>query len=211
MKIWRVDNETKSHRVLKTFRLNRDIEDIYVFLSTEVRADFDRFMLIFKTGESEIFEWNNNTVLKVDGVLTKTEVLLYVEQEKQREHDSPLTGYDYNKFVNLLVTSDSAGMLRLWTRDKKFIREIQFPHPIDSVCFLNTRGDLLVSHEERISVIKFETYWTKSFDHFGLTKNGQHKSSRPDSANSQLDAFEVPLEDAHKLLILEDADLHEVL
>jgi WD40 repeat protein len=206
-----VDNESKSHRVLKTFRLHRDIEDIYVFLSTEIRADFDRFMMIFKSGESELFEWNNNTMVNVDGEMEKTEVLLYVEQEKQREHDSQLTGYDYNKFVNLLVTSDSNGMLRLWTRDKKFIREILFPHPIDSVCFLNTRGDLLVSHEERISVIKFDTYWTKSFDHFGLTKFGEESNRRPGSANSQLDHFEVPLEPAKKLLILEDVDLMEVL
>jgi hypothetical protein len=79
LKIWRVDNETKSHRVLKTFRLHRDIEDIYVFLSTEVRADFDRFMMIFKTGESELFEWNNNTMVNVDGKMEKTEVLLYIE------------------------------------------------------------------------------------------------------------------------------------
>ena len=140
--------------------------------------------MIFKTGESELFEWNNNTMVNVDGKMEKTEVLLYIEQEKQREHDSTLTGYDYNKFVNLLVTSDANGMLRLWTRDKKFIREIQFPHPIDSVCFLNTRGDLLVSHEERISVIKFDTYWTKSFDHFGLTKFGEASNRRPVSANS---------------------------
>jgi hypothetical protein len=67
LKVWRVDNTTKSHRVLKTFRMNRDIEDIYVFLNTEVNSDYDRFMMVFKTGESELFEWNNNTVVKVDG------------------------------------------------------------------------------------------------------------------------------------------------
>lgn len=68
-----------------------------------------------------------------------------------------------------------------------------------------------MSHEERISVIKFETYWTKSFDHFGLTKHGQTVHKRPVSANSQLDSYEVPLENAKKLLILDDVDLHEVL
>jgi hypothetical protein len=47
--------------------MNRDIEDIYVFLNTEVNSDYDRFMMVFKTGESELFEWNNNTVVKVDG------------------------------------------------------------------------------------------------------------------------------------------------
>lgn len=49
------------------------------------------------------------------------------------------------------------------------MREIQFPHPIDSVCFLNEKGDILVSHVNRISVVRFETYWTSSFTHFGFT------------------------------------------
>ena len=50
------------------------------------------------------------------------------------------------------------------------MREIQFPHPIDSVCFINERGDILVSHVSRISKIKFETYWTGSFTNFGFTE-----------------------------------------
>jgi len=68
-----------------------------------------------------------------------------------------------------------------------------------------------VSHEERISVITFETHATQSLDHFGLTKHGQTDHKRPVSANSQLDSYEVPLENAKKLLILDDVDLHEVL
>jgi len=36
---------------------------------------------------------------------------------------------------------------------------------------LNTEGDLLVSHAQRISHIKFQTYWTKIFDYYGITKS----------------------------------------
>jgi hypothetical protein len=30
---------------------------------------------------------------------------------------------------------------------------------VDSVCFLNEIGDILVGHDRRLSVIKFQTYW----------------------------------------------------
>lgn len=69
----------------------------------------------------------------------------------------------------MLVTCDVNGNIRLWSADKKFLREIQFPNPIDSVIFLNQAGDLLVSHESRISHIKFEAYWCKIFDYYGYT------------------------------------------
>ena len=120
--------------------------------------------MVFKSGESELFEFN-----------AKDDALFYVQTEKHKEHDSQLTGCDFNKFVNLLVTCDGDGTIRLWDQNKKLMREINFPHAIDSVCFLNTKGDLLVSHEARISVIKFETYWAKSMDHFGITSPGERK------------------------------------
>ena len=77
---------------------------------------------------------------------------------------------DSNKFCKLIVTSDESGIIRLWNLDKKFMREIQFPTPIDSVCFMNANGDILVSHVERISLIRFESYWNTTFTHFGITK-----------------------------------------
>jgi hypothetical protein len=39
------------------------------------------------------------------------------------------------------------------------IREITFPDKVDSVCFMNENGDIMVAHDKRISVIKFQTYW----------------------------------------------------
>lgn len=172
-----------------------------MLLSNETRADYDRFLMVFKTGETELFEFNSTE-----------DCLFYIESGKEREHDGPLTGCDFNKFVNLLVTSDASGMIRIWNINKKFLREILFPHPVDSVCFLNTKGDLLVSHEERISVIKFETYWTKSFDHFGITTSGARDANmRPSSADSECNAFVVPPHSVRRLLIMDDNDMAEVL
>lgn len=47
------------------------------------------------------------------------------------------------------------------------------PTPIDSICFLNPRGDLLVSHSNRVSLIKLETYWTRIFDYNGITNSSE--------------------------------------
>jgi hypothetical protein len=65
----------------------------------------------------------------------------------------------------LVVSSCAAGSIRIWNRDKKFIREISFPHKVDSVCFHNSAGDILVSHEQRVSLVVFEKYKTETFEY----------------------------------------------
>ena len=44
------------------------------------------------------------------------------------------------------MTADQDGSIKVWNRAKKFLREIQLPTRVDSVCFLNSGGDVLVSH-----------------------------------------------------------------
>ena len=105
----------------------------------------ERFAIIFESGEFELFEFNQG--------------LFWIQTEKTREHDCCITGFDYCINLKLIVTCDSSGAVRVWNSDKKFIREILFPTSIDSVCFLDNSGDLLISHAERISHIKFSTYY----------------------------------------------------
>jgi hypothetical protein len=64
------------------------------------------------------------------------------------------------------VSSCEGGLVKIWTTnnikslgDKQMIREITFPDKVDSVCFMNENGDIMVAHDKRISVIKFQTYW----------------------------------------------------
>lgn len=77
--------------------------------------------------------------------------------------------------------------MRIWTSEKKFLREINFPNPVDSVCFLKKRGDILVAHEKRVSVIKLTTYWTKTFDYFGITQSANNPVLKP-IAEAEFDA-----------------------
>jgi hypothetical protein len=61
-------------------------------------------------------------------------------------------------------------------------------------------------------VIKFETYWTKAFDHFGVTPSGDRDAQmRPGSADSECDSYVVPAKEPKKLLILDSDDMAEVL
>lgn len=114
----------------------------------------DRIWLGFDSGDQEALEYNG-----------ETEQLYLIEAEKQKEHEAPLTGHDYNRNLGLFVTSCAGGTVRIWSQDKQFLREIAFPHPVDSVCFFNSSGDILVSHEKRVSLITYERYKTRSFDY----------------------------------------------
>ena len=132
----------------------------------------DRIMVIFKSGDSEVFDFEigGEVVLEEGEDQNPLLAQLYlIENEKQKEHDCKVTGVDSNKYTRLTVTSDIQGYIKIWSLEKRFLREILFPHPVDSVCFLNKEGDILVSHESRISQIRYQTYWTSSFTNFGFT------------------------------------------
>lgn len=131
-----------------------DEKDLGKEKSSQNKAKLDRFWLGFDSGDQEALEYNG-----------EIEQLFLIEAEKQKEHEARLTGHDYNRKLGLFVTSCAGGTVKIWSQDKQFLREIAFPHPVDSVCFFNTSGDLLVSHENRVSIILYERYSTKSFDY----------------------------------------------
>ena len=124
----------------------------------QAESTIDRIWLGFNSGDQEAFEYDN-----------QAQTLFLMESEKSKEHEAPLTGLDYNRKLGLLVSSCEGGSIRIWSPDKKFLREIAFPHKVDSVCFFNASGDILVSHEQRVSVIAYERYNTESFNY--VTKN----------------------------------------
>jgi len=98
-------------------------------------------------------------------------MLYQIESEKQKEHEKPITGLDYNRKLGLIVSCCSQGSIKIWSIDKKFIREISFPHKVDSVCFFNSKGDILISHEQRVSMIKYSSYRTKVFNYVMLNRH----------------------------------------
>ena len=207
-KVWQILPE-KRINLIKSIYFEKTIDKMHV-ISTMAEPfisppNTDRFLIIFKTGESELFEYSG-----------ENEELYHLENEKQKEHDTTVTGCDSNKFVNLLVTSDSNGMVRIWNLDKRFLREIQFPHSVDGVCFLNCKGDILVSHVERISHIKFETYWRATFTQFGVTKTTDevhrtYKATQASIETELYDDFIVDKAPPRKTKIVDEYHLSDIL
>lgn len=75
------------------------------------------------------FELDASVVLQEGEESNGSNAHLYlIENEKQKEHDSIVTGIDSSRYVRLIVTSDKGGSIKLWSLDKRFIREIVFPH-----------------------------------------------------------------------------------
>lgn len=112
LKIWRINNREKKVNVIHSFRLEKEI-DFFFVMNTQTEDHTSRFLMIFKTGESEIFEYNG-----------ATDTLSHLEVFKEREHDCRIISCDFNPHLNLLLTADTSGSIRFWTRDKKYIREI---------------------------------------------------------------------------------------
>ena len=112
LKIWRINNREKKVNVIYSFRLEKEIDFLFV-MNTETEDMTSRFLMIFKTGESEIFEYNGTV-----------DALSHIEVFKEREHDCRITSCDFNPKINLLMTADTSGSIRFWTKDKKYIREI---------------------------------------------------------------------------------------
>jgi WD40 repeat protein len=111
-KIWRLHKKERKAQILVDFRINKVIKNIIILTTKEV-SHIERFLIIFTTGQSEIFEFN-----------IKDDTFHYIESEKFREHECELSGFDYNVNLGLIVTADVRGFIRIWNRDKKFIREI---------------------------------------------------------------------------------------
>ena len=58
----------------------------------------------------------------------------------------------------LFVTGGKDGCVKVWNIKKELVREIKFPEPITSVCFLNANVDILVGHVGKVSSILAKDY-----------------------------------------------------
>ncbi len=123
-------------------------------LENSVEGPLDRFVISYDTGDWDLFEVGGD------------KQICLIETDKAKEHEATLTALDFHRNLNLVATSCSGGQVKVWSTgnvrglgDKQLLREINFPNRVDSVCFINDWGDILVGHDRRLSIIKFITYW----------------------------------------------------
>lgn len=78
--------------------------------------------------------------------------------------------------AGLFVTGAKDGLVKVWNIKKELIREIKFPEPITSVCFLNHNADLLVGHVGKVSTVLAKDY--KPFEVLELSLPAQEDITR---------------------------------
>lgn len=66
-------------------------------------------------------------------------VLSLLPQDKDLDHDYPITAIDFSEKSNIHVTCDSDGLIKVWNELREIIREIKFNDPdMSSVTFCCT-------------------------------------------------------------------------
>ena len=75
------------------------------------------------------------------------------------EHDGCITFTDSKEDEGLFVTGGSDGFVKIWTYQHLLVREIKFPTEINCLSFISAKGDILVGHKEKISILKSEDYF----------------------------------------------------
>jgi len=89
--------------------------------------------------------------------------------------------FEYSNFEDhpdpqgLFVTGGEDGYTKIWANDKSLIREICFPEPINTTCFLNPQWDVLVGHGNKVSIILAKDYQPFDDQEDDSSFNEEHK------------------------------------
>jgi WD40 repeat protein len=89
------------------------------------------------------------------------------------EHEDELESIDFLSDSKIFVTGGKDGCVKVRNIKKELVREIKFPEPITSVCFLNSEGDILVGHVGKVSSILAKDY--KPFEIKSLSLPGEEE------------------------------------
>ena len=84
--------------------------------------------------------------------------LYRLNSDKIDEHEDELNSIDLLLGRNLVVTGAKDGLVKVWNIKKELVREIKFPEPISSVCFLNSEADILIGHVGKVSTVLANDY-----------------------------------------------------
>ncbi|KAJ3127358.1 WD repeat-containing protein 87 [Nowakowskiella sp. JEL0407] len=74
------------------------------------------------------------------------------------DHTDTVTSLCSIPDLSVFVSSSLDRTLRVWDTFNSLIREIKFQHPIDSICVINFKGDLLISMQNRLDLMNYSRY-----------------------------------------------------
>jgi len=111
-------------------------------VSITIHADVMLFG--FEQGDTSLFIWSRG------------KEMLKLNSSKMDDHDDRLSATDYHPVLGLYVSVGLDRYVRIFNLKKEMLKEIKFPQPVNAVCFLNTRGDIIVGHSTKVSIIMVE-------------------------------------------------------
>jgi WD40 repeat protein len=102
----------------------------------------DLLLFGFASGDSWLFRYDAGA-----------EALMCIYEEKHHEHEEELKTLDCIPESGLFISGGQDGLVKIWNSAKELVREIKFPEPIESACFMSPDGEILVGHGGKISTI----------------------------------------------------------
>jgi len=117
----------------------------------------NRILVGFETGDTELFQWQDNELNS-----------LYTN--KDSEHERKITGFislfffknilgiDVNEELEMFITTAEDGIVKIWNWDKVLLREIKFAENIGAGLILNNECDLIIAHQNKVSIVRASTY-----------------------------------------------------
>ena len=131
-----------------------------------------RIMLFgFEQGDTELFIWDFTDPAKsaeaqaihIDrgeskdySKMNKQSALFKLPNSKLDEHFGGLGGIDFHPKLEIFVSGGPDATVKIFNIKKEILKEIKFPQPVTGVIFKNPEGDLMISHEEKVSVVRYQ-------------------------------------------------------
>lgn len=79
--------------------------------------------------------------------------------EHDDDHGKEITSIVGLSSLSIFATSSLDGTVKIWDGEENtLIREIQFQEPVNSVCFNNARGDLIVGLSNQVGLVRMQDY-----------------------------------------------------
>ena len=118
---------------------------------TNVITMQERIMVAINNGTTELLQWDK-----------EAKKLYFLLHNNDHDHENQVTGIDIYEKEKLWLSTSEDGTIKLWNWDKLLIREIKFPHPLNSGVILNSHLDILIGFENMIYVCRAKKYRPKA-------------------------------------------------
>lgn len=89
--------------------------------------------------------------------------LSLLTHQKEDEHKGAVLSLTCSVELGLFASSGTDGMVKVWSVSNQLVSEIEFGESLRSICFSNSRGDLLVGFQKHVCVVKAEDYLTSDY------------------------------------------------